>query len=623
MTKENTLIHALDLRDTGQYEDAILWVKSFLEHSPDNLAALALLSQLFLLTEQPTSAAEVISEAAAISPELPVVYRGKARVLLAKGEFTEALEQSMLACKKDAHDLENLLVLASCFSANRMDLKASEIIAKVLEVHPYSAEAYAIRISIHLRANDLRSAIEDAERSVEIKPHLTQIWSLLGSLYFQDGDVVRAISAVQVALEKQPGNTKVALQLAQLQLSNECFHDATITLKTALELDDENAELWEGLGMTYQCAESFDDAKKAYTKALDINPNSYDVLSNLGCIAMKFAEWNLAESYFQRALELNPSLTECINNLATCFTEVRRFEESVATYQKALRLKPNLAELHNNLSVPLKELGRLEEAELCCRRAIELRSDYANAYTNLGKITYLRGQSEKAVQFLHKAICLDPSQSEPRVLAKIFQSDKFQAQGFSALNSNHTGSNYAALRGLGVGPIVIERPVDEGLIETIYETRSCKMDSTRDTRFGDGVCTIGFDFLEGKSDVVRTVKSDLLKILTNIFHSEILIVDSFFNVLSGPGGTTPHTHLSKTDMDPLLGISALKYSLVYYLNVGDQTASDPGTLVLYDPSDAILPREGLIIVLPADRKHSASYNGSKDRILLGINFYSI
>ena len=62
---------------------------------------------------------------------------------------------------------------------------------------------------------------------------------------------------------------------------------------------------------------------------------------------------------------------------------------------------------------------------------------------------------------------------------------------------------------------------------------------------------------------------------------------------------------------------------MYYLSVGDQSCSEPGTLKLYDPEEDILPDKGMIIIIPATRQHSAVYNGKTDRVMIGVNFYSL
>ena len=35
------------------------------------------------------------------------------------------------------------------------------------------------------------------------------------------------------------------------------------------------------------------------------------------------------------------------------------------------------------------------------------------------------------------------------------------------------------------------------------------------------------------------------------------------------------------------------------------------------------PAEGMIIIFPADRNHSVIYRGEKDRVDIGVNFYSL
>ena len=60
---------------------------------------------------------------------------------------------------------------------------------------------------------------------------------------------------------------------------------------------------------------------------------------------------------------------------------------------------------------------------------------------------------------------------------------------------------------------------------------------------------------------------------------------------------------------------------MYYLSVGDQGGTEPGFLKFYDPDEEILPSKGLITIFPADRYHSSVYDGNKDRVIVGVNFY--
>ena len=104
-------------------------------------------------------------------------------------------------------------------------------------------------------------------------------------------------------------------------------------------------------------------------------------------------------------------------------------------------------------------------------------------------------------------------------------------------------------------------------------------------------------------------------------RSEIFISESFFNIFNNGSGSIPHTHL--TNFDKVNGLINQKFSLQYYLSVGDQNCENPGVFKLKNPVEEILPTNGMIIIIPAGRSHSATYNGKKDRMMIGVNFYGL
>ena len=94
--------------------------------------------------------------------------------------------------------------------------------------------------------------------------------------------------------------------------------------------------------------------------------------------------------------------------------------------------------------------------------------------------------------------------------------------------------------------------------------------------------------------------------------TDVFISESFFNILGAGGGLIPHTHISDLDKEIGLNLGKQKYSLVYYLSVGDQDCSEPGVLKLYEPDEDILSKEGMIMIFPASSMHSAVYGGKTD-----------
>ena len=174
---------------------------------------------------------------------------------------------------------------------------------------------------------------------------------------------------------------------------------------------------------------------------------------------------------------------------------------------------------------------------------------------------------------------------------------------------------------LNSNPLILSRDVEKELLEKIYRMSSRSLDNTKDARYGHGSCSRDFLLFEDEASIIKTVSSDLISIMSRAVKAEVYVYDSFFNILGAGGGTTPHHHLK--NFDNTMDLRERKYSLVYYLSVGDQDCNEPGILKLYDPYEEILPCNGMIVIVPANREHSAVYNGNSDRVMLGANFYAL
>ena len=583
---QDELSAAIELREVGKYKEAQELLSNLIKHDSKNPEALSLLSQVFLLDKKDAEAERALRAAASINPELRSVYRNQARLLLKQSKKVEALEKAQLGCKQSPEDLESLLVLAACLGENKRDLEALPIIEKILKAKSDYAEAYANRAIIKLRAKDTAGAIEDAEMTVSLKPHLTHIWQLLGSLYYQGGNLGEAIVALRSAHKNEPENAAFMIQLGEFLRQDNKVSEAITILEKATELAPKNAKAWTNLGVAFQQGKRLDDAKMAYEKALALNPKSATILSNLGAMAMGAEEWESALRYFESALEIDS----------------------------------NLAEAHSNSGITLQALGRFDEAEISYKQAIALQPDYAEAHGNLGINFYSNGNIDAAIESLQKARDIDPKSGHGGIVLSVLRARK--ARGIAEGSSDNNERDKDAR--LISDPLFLKRVVEPELVLALLEMQSRDMDEASNTPvFGNGRCSLDYNIFEASFPIIKMVEKDLITLMESAFKSKIYLADSFFNIYAAGAGISPHTHLNQLDKNKYLKLAKQKFSLVYYISVGDQDCTEPGFFKLYDPVEEILPCEGMILVIPAGRRHSAVYNGKKDRIIIGINFYTL
>ena len=259
-----------------------------------------------------------------------------------------------------------------------------------------------------------------------------------------------------------------------------------------------------------------------------------------------------------------------------------------------------------------------------------LKPDYALAHSGLSIVLYIKGNEELALKSIVKANDIEPQSKDYELLRSVMEVRKSRKGNEAAVSD---ASNITALTGLSSSPLILNREVEPELITSLYEMDFIQLDKTKrdgllasgktDSRYGNGVVSPDFNLFKDARSIIQKLAEDLTKIMMKALKSDIYIHDSFFNILRAGGGSTPHIHLSTLDRIIGLDIGKQKYSLVYYLSVGDQNCREPGILKLYEPAEDILPCEGMIMIFPASRMHSAVYGGKTDRVMVGVNFYSL
>ena len=168
----------------------------------------------------------------------------------------------------------------------------------------------------------------------------------------------------------------------------------------------------------------------------------------------------------------------------------------------------------------------------------------------------------------------------------------------------------------------------KNLIKCLYNIKSLDLNRFTDPSFGKARGS-DYELFQDNQSITEDLKQDLVSITQKIFNSDVFFRDSFFTILEGDSIIKKHNHIGGLDLFPNLNLWKQKYSLVYYLSIGDQDCKYPGSLKFYEDKNSIksnseiLPTEGMIIIFPADRYHSVKYDGNKDRVIIGVNFYCI
>ena len=310
-------------------------------------------------------------------------------------------------------------------------------------------------------------------------------------------------------------------------------------------------------------------------------------LYNRGVQSLQENQLEEAKTLFEKAIKINPNFFQAYYNIGNVLRDTGKISESISYYERCLKIKNDFLQAYYNLANSFKDLGKLDQAKSNYEKTLKINPKFLSAKENLSIIKELKELVSK----------VKPLKNIDKNLITYKK------------------------------PFITNRSVDKDLLKELYKINSNEIKKLLipDARFGNGKVS-DFSLFDHKSEIIKKVKNDLLNIMEDALKLKIYPKETFFNILKKNSGVIPHAHSNKFDEN--LGYTNQKYSLVYYISVGDQNTDEPGILKLYEDKGhkneilQILPSNGTIIIFPASQFHSASYNGNQDRVMIGVNFYT-
>ena len=409
------------------------------------------------------------------------------------------------------------------------------------------------------------------------------------------------------------------------------FNKAKRIYEEILREKPELAEIHYNLGIILKILNNLKEAEKSFDKAISLKKNFINAYYQMGNTKYKLNKFDESEIHYKKAISLNSKFIEAYINLSRAQRELGRLKEAEENARIALKLNPTFAESNNQLSLILfdrgrlsddlksKNLEKLNEGKKIVEKAMDLDPKNAISQLNYGLILQELGDLRKAKEALEKSLTIDPD----LYLAK-YNLDILSKQ-IELLNKVGIELNANKLKNLNFDkkfnkiPFISYRKPSKDLINLLYKINSTELNKTKSgPLYGNGK-TSDYQIFENDNPILNAVKNDIIKVIKDEIKASVFVIDSFFNILGAGGGSVPHHHLNSVDKN--FKLDKQKYSLTYYLDVGDQDCDEPGYFKMQDPDEEVLPSNGMIMIIPANRIHFAVYGGKKDRVMIGVNFY--
>lgn len=182
-------------------------------------------------------------------------------------------------------------------------------------------------------------------------------------------------------------------------------------------------ESYLGHKMLAECYEQEGGMRKAideYVTAIDIKKNDYKSYFKIAELLKDLGKKAEAIQMLETLLKTKPDCYEASLLLGEMLCEEERFKEAANVYQDALKYRPNDFELYYCLGIVYTRLSDFQMAKEMYERAALINHLMYNANYNLGLIAFIQGDYDMAENYFEKSIYGNLEAKSYYQLAKIY-----------------------------------------------------------------------------------------------------------------------------------------------------------------------------------------------------------
>jgi len=227
-------------------------------------------------------------------------------------------------------------------------------------------------------------------------PLAVDLYTYLARIYARNGLRDKAIDCYDRSYVVYPRRSRLAMNRAELAAAFGEETEAISLLTQSIDDDPKCVSARIALGYEYASQGFLEEARTQFEVAASLEPNYADVRYNLALLNVGEGQIEDALTEFKRALALNPGYLPARHSMGHLLCRAGRNEEGLREYARILKQGFQSSDMLVQMGKAAMALDRAEEALQYLERAIFLNPEFAPTYYYIGQAYQRKGLKNKA-----------------------------------------------------------------------------------------------------------------------------------------------------------------------------------------------------------------------------------
>lgn len=381
------------------YDQAAHYLSVYLNSNPDDVAVRKLLTNTYIILNQPELARSTLQSA-----NLPVPDDAETLTLLSQIEFNKGdLNAGILSLNKAIKfSPENIALHKQLAKAYIATGKMDEALAEIKIFNKLSNdidETRKLGISAYLKTGEIDKAISIANRMLNNSPQDPDIIALNGSLYAANNDNKQARQYFNKALQLQKNLPSATVGLARLERMEGNYDKAIALYSNLVESNAGGTIPMLALSELAALQNRTSDMLSWLEKARKAAPTESKPRIILANYYLGINQPDKADIYVNEALKATPEQVNLLALQARVLIAQKQYKEAVPLLEKLLAKSPESSNSRALLGEAFLRQGMTKKAREHLKLILDKQNDHVAALTLLAETEFKEGNYEKSLEY--------------------------------------------------------------------------------------------------------------------------------------------------------------------------------------------------------------------------------